>query len=158
VGRSKSVLQTVACGKGSVTEQAPAVEPPWVRIPRGEIGQTEHLPGGNPRIQEYRAVVGAAPGENWCSAFAAWCLKQAGYSGPWTAAARSFLHVGDPLSEFRPGCIVVYWRVSPDDWRGHVHFGLKNGLMISGVGGNQNGAVSIKKYESDRALAFRWPS
>jgi uncharacterized protein (TIGR02594 family) len=143
-----------------MTESAPVVvEPPWVRIARGEIGQAEHLPGGNPRIAEYRAIVGAAPGENWCAAFMAWVLTQAGYTGPWNAAARSFLHVGEPLSEFRPGCIAVLWRVSPQDWRGHVTLCLRDGIeQMTLLGGNQNGAVRISKYPKARLLGWRWPT
>lgn len=141
-----------------MTEQAPAVEPPWVRIARGEIGQTEHLPGGNPRIQEYRAVVGAAPGADWCAAFAAWTLTQAGYTGPWTQAARSFLHVGTPLKEFRPYCYAVLWRVSPDDWRGHVAIALRDGDQISLLGGNQGGMVRISKRPRAQLLGWIWPT
>jgi len=141
-----------------MSEQSPVVDQPWVRIARGEIGQTEHLPGGNPRIAEYRAVVGAPHGSDWCAAFMAWDLRQAGYSGPWTAAARSFLKVGKPC-ELKPGAIVVLWRVSPDDWRGHVGICIKPGThMIDLLGGNQSGAVKVKKYPASRILGCRWPT
>lgn len=141
-----------------MTVVAPTVEPPWVRIARGEIGQTEILPGGNPRIAEYRSVVGSAPGENWCAAFMAWVLKQAGYSGPWSAAARSFLHFGTEC-ELKPGAIAVLWRASPQDWRGHVAIVIKPGLeMMDLLGGNQGGRVAIKKYPRARLLGCRWPA
>lgn len=133
-------------------------DPPWVRIARGEIGQTEHLPGSNPRIDEYRAVVGAPHGTDWCAAFMAWVMREAGYSGPWTAAARSFLHFGEPLESLRPGCVAVFWRGSKSDWRGHVTLALRDGDMISCLGGNQHGSVRISKYPRARLLAYRWPS
>jgi uncharacterized protein (TIGR02594 family) len=141
-----------------VTVRAVADEQPWVRIARGELGQAEPLPGANPRIAEYRSVVGAPHGTDWCAAFMAWVLAQAGYSGPWTAAARSFLHVGEPC-ELKPGAIVVFWRVSPADWRGHVGICVRPGsAMVTVLGGNQGGAVSVRKYPTSRLLGARWPT
>jgi uncharacterized protein (TIGR02594 family) len=138
---------------------AASAEPEWLRIARKELGVKE-IPGGpNERIAQYRAVVDAPDDSDWCAAFAAWCLTQAGVKGPWTMAARSFLHVGTPLEKWRPGCLAIYWRVSPNDWRGHVGLALSEGLTtISTLGGNQVKAVSIRPYAKDRLLGYRWPS
>jgi uncharacterized protein (TIGR02594 family) len=141
-----------------VTEQDVTTEPPWVRIARGEIGQTEHIPGENKRIAEYRAVVGAAPGADWCACFMSWVMKQSGFTGPFSQAARDFLHFGEPLKEFRPGCIAVLWRVDPHDWRGHVGLCLRNGDQLSLLGGNQGGMVRISKRPRAQLLGWRWPT
>ena len=134
------------------------LETAWMRVARGELGVTEHAGGPNDRIRQYLATVQAPDGANWCAAFAAWCLEQSGYSGPWTGAARSFQHVGQALDSFKPGCIVVLWRESPDSWMGHVAFGVREGATtLTLLGGNQGGAVRQSVYSRKRLLGYRWP-
>ena len=65
---------------------------------------------------------------------------------------------GDEV-EARVGSIVVLWRESRDDWRGHT--GIEVGRTDASVfilGGNQGNAVSIKPYRVDRVLTNRWPT
>lgn len=141
---------------GAVVAEA---EPQWLAIARKELGVKEHPGGPNERIGQYLATVGGSEGDNWCAAFAAWCLLQAGIRGKYSPAAREFLKVGKP-TEFKPGCLVVLWRVSPSDWRGHVGFGVRaTSKTISILGGNQgaDARVSIRAYPSSRLLGLRWP-
>ena len=54
----------------------------------------------------------------------------------------------------RPGDIVVFWRGSIDDWRGHVALYINeyDGDRIRVLGGNQDNAVNIRAYNKERIL------
>lgn len=140
------------------------MSPVWLDIARGELGVAEVVgPEHNPRILEYQQTVqyGARDDETpWCSAFVNWCMRRAGLEGTNNAAARSWLNWGVPLAGPRLGCVVVFWRVSPSDWRGHVGFFVaeqgQHALDI--LGGNQNNSVSIAPYPRSQVLGFRWPA
>lgn len=94
---------------------------------------------------------------NWCSAFVAYVAKQLGYEHERAnAAARSWLAVGEKADYPVPGDIVVFWRVSRWDWRGHVGFYLGEvGDKIVVLGGNQGDAVRISEYPKNRLLGYR---
>ena len=83
---------------------------PWLLIARRELGQHEIAgPRDNPRILEYfTATTCPAPHDEvpWCSAFANWCMAQAGISGTRSAAAKSWATWGVP-AELEPGAVVV---------------------------------------------------
>lgn len=93
----------------------------------------------------------------WCSAFVNWVAKETGHEYTGELNARSWLKVGEPIEHFqRVGDVVVLWRVSKKDWRGHV------GLFISEdedyiwiLGGNQGNMVCIKPYPKHRLLGYR---
>jgi len=96
---------------------------------------------------------------NWCSAFAKRVVEEAGYdSSGANAAARSWLNVGEAVAEPVPGDIVVFWRISKLDWRGHVGFFLHDdGEDIWVLGGNQSDEVNVSPYSKSRLLAYRRP-
>jgi len=138
------------------------IEPRWLTIARGELGQHEQ-PGArhNPRILEYHQATSLKASDDetpWCSAFANWALRQAGLTGSGSAAARSWLSWGVPLSRPVPGAIAVFSR-PPNPGSGHVAFVVSadaNQLQV--LGGNQGDAVSIHSYPHARLLALRWPA
>ncbi len=135
---------------------------PWHAIAKAELGVKE-IPGAadNPRIVEYHAATSLKASDDetpWCSAFANWCMAEAGINGSGSAAARSWLSWGDPC-EPRPGCIVVLWRVAPDAPTGHVGFlDSLDGDRVWILGGNQGDKVSVAAFPVARVLAYRWPA
>ena len=146
-------------------------KPRWYEIAEGEIGVTEDPDENidNPRIVEYfTATDFMNRGDDeipWCSAFANWCMVQAGIEGTHSARARSWHEEGwgEELDDPREGCLVVFKR-PPNPASGHVGFfaGEKDDGRIRILGGNQGpdgrGAVSISNQSSDLVLSYRWPS
>lgn len=94
-------------------------------------------PNDGRRIREMAANVGCEPPINWCAAaVSSWIVQaasQLGVDSPVkpSAAARGLMancmaaglwvpwHKLEP-DLIVPGSIIVWWRVSPTDWRGHV--------------------------------------
>lgn len=142
-----------------MSAQNAADEPEWLRIARKEVGVKEMPKGPNARIAEYRAVVGAPDGSDWCAAFFAWVMTRAGFKGPFSAAARANKKCGTKIDEWKLGCYAIYWRVSPDAWQGHINFPISapKGGLIAGVGGNQGKAVCVRNYPESRLLGLYWP-
>jgi uncharacterized protein (TIGR02594 family) len=146
-------------------------KPRWYEIAEGEIGVTEDPDENidNPRIVEYfTATDFMNKGDDeipWCSAFANWCMVQAGIEGTHSARARSWDEEGwgEELDDPREGCLVVFER-PPNPANGHVGFfaGEQDESRIRILGGNQGpegrGAVSISNQSRDLALSYRWPS
>lgn len=137
-------------------QQAPPLEPPWLRIARGELGVREIAGAPNERVNEYLASVGAEPGQDWCAAFVTWCLEEAGQAGLLTGVARRYLKYGTPITKPEPGCVVVFWRVSRTDWRGHVGFYVSQSAQkIRVVSGNSGKAVRLSGYPTAQLLGYR---
>jgi uncharacterized protein (TIGR02594 family) len=137
-------------------------EPKWLTVARGEIGQTE-IEGAqnNPRIVEYHAATSLHASDDetpWCSAFANWCMKQAGIKGTGEANARSWLNWGRQLSAPVAGCVVVLKRGNSTT-SGHVTFYVgRNGDYLQVLGGNQSNKVKISNYPVADVLGYRWPN
>jgi uncharacterized protein (TIGR02594 family) len=92
----------------------------------------------------------------WCSAFANWVAQQAGYERSNQLTARSWLSVGTSTMQPEPGDVVVLWRESPNSWKGHVGFLVKESKRyVYLLGGNQGNSVSIKAYPKNRILDYR---
>lgn len=93
----------------------------------------------------------------WCSAFAQIPAFLAGLERSRSAAARSWLSVGDTvaLDAAVPGDIVVFARGT--GWQGHVGYyaGRTPDGGIVTLGGNQNDRVSLATYGADRLLGVR---
>jgi uncharacterized protein (TIGR02594 family) len=146
-------------------------KPSWYEIAEGEIGVTENPSNitDNPRVVEYfTATDFMNRGDDeipWCSAFANWCMTQAGIPGTHSARARSWHEAGwgEKLDEPREGCLVVFKR-PPRPENGHVGFyaGMADDNRIRLLGGNQGpegrGAVNISNQSKDLVLSYRWPS
>ena len=85
---------------------------------------------------KYLSPAGGNIGDNWCAAFVSWCVRQSVGSPQampfkYSLGARAILNeckqkglVSGPNSGYVPvpGNIVVWWRKSPTDWRGHIGF------------------------------------
>ena len=114
----------------------------------------------NDRIMQYFADIGQTWVTNdetaWCSAFMNWVALQAGYERSNKLNARSWLEVGEEVKTPQVGDIVVFWRQSPESWKGHVGIFISkiNGGVMT-LGGNQNNSVCIKPYTEDRVLSYR---
>jgi len=133
-----------------------------IEVALGEFGVAEIVGKlDNPRITQYFDEIGYDGSKlkdetAWCSAFANWVAKTAGckYSGKLNA--RSWLEVGVSTENPVKGDIVVLWRVSKDDWRGHVGFFIREtSRYIYVLGGNQGNKVSIQAYRKNRLLQYR---
>lgn len=127
-----------------------------------EIGQ-EEAPGkaDNPRIIEYQKSCDGLEGMYsdsdiaWCSAFANWCIQQAGGKGTRNPMARSWLHWGKKVETPKFGDIVVFWR-GTDGYSGHVGFVLQNYTgFLKVLSGNSNNKVQISTYSKIRVLGYR---
>ncbi len=92
----------------------------------------------------------------WCSAFAGWVAKISGFEYSSKLNARSWLNVGKTTSTPDLGDIVVFWRESPESWKGHVGFYVKETKRyVYVLGGNQRNSVCIKAYPRNRVLDYR---
>lgn len=125
-------------------------------VAKKEMGIAE-LPGKaqNKRILQYHQATSLkATSEEtpWCASFANWCLAQMGEKGTNSAAARSFMKWGKPLTKPVKGCIVVFTRTGG----GHVAiFDSMDKNFIYTLGGNQNNSVCIRAYDKSRLLGYR---
>jgi uncharacterized protein (TIGR02594 family) len=134
------------------------------KIAVAELGQKEIIGAeNNPFIVNYANEAGF-PWVNddetpWCSIFLNWVAKKAGLQCSHNLNARSWLNVGQPVDLCpEPGDIVIFWRESPDSWKGHVaiFFGFSaDGKRIYCLGGNQGNQVSISAFPKDNVLGFR---
>lgn len=144
-------------------------EPPKPKTPnerimdvaRRELGVRE-IPGpdSNPRIIEYWRGIGTFDDETaWCSAFANWVCREAGFEGTGKPNARSWATWGVPveLANIKIGDTLVFYRGDRNGWQGHVGFfaGHDDAGNLLVLGGNQGNSVSIKPYPVSRLLAVR---
>ena len=115
--------------------------------------------GSNPRITEYYRFLGINPQDDdiaWCSLFANYICKKAGFTFSNQLNARSWLTIGKEVLKPEIGDIVVFWRGTPDSWQGHVAFYIRDdGDNVLVAGGNQDNQVSIARYPKSRVLAYR---
>lgn len=92
----------------------------------------------------------------WCSAYANWVAKTAGYEFSGQLTARSWLTVGVSTATPEIGDVVVLWRASPKSWKGHVGFFIKETKRyVYVLGGNQSNKVCIKAYPKNRVLDYK---
>ena len=135
-----------------------------LKIAVNQLGQKE-IPGShhNPEIVKYATEAGFTWVNDdetpWCSIFVNWVAKKAGLQTSNKLNARSWLLVGLNVDNTpEPGDIVIFWRESPDSWKGHVgiFFGFSaNGKRVYCLGGNQGNQVSVSAYSKDNVLGFR---
>lgn len=120
------------------------------------IGHQDH-----PQIIKYFTSIGF-DGEKlkdetaWCSAFANWVAKTAGYEYSGKLNARSWLALGESTETPEWGDVVVLWRESPESWKGHVGFFIKETRRyVYILGGNQRNSVCIKAYPRTQVLDYK---
>ena len=115
----------------------------------------------NPQVLKYFDEIGfdgkALKDEtSWCSAFVNWVCQKAEVDYSKNLNARSWLKIGQKVSKPKMGDVVVFWRESPQSWKGHVGFFIKetkNWVYV--LGGNQNNQVKISAYRKYRLLSYR---
>ena len=131
-------------------------------IARSYIGTTEGPgPADNPIILEMYASVGHDWVEHdsvaWCAAFVGHCLEKAGIRSTRRLNARSYLDWGVPVetADAQQGDIGVIPRGS-SSWQGHVFFIDRiEGQWVWGLGGNQDDAVTVKRFPVSKLLGVR---
>ncbi len=135
----------------------------WLAEGWREFGQRE-IAGvsDNPRIMALYRDAGATGIRHdetaWCAAFVGACLARAGIEGTASLMARSYLAMGEPCTEIRPGAIAVLRR-GEDASLGHVGFVVgetETHLVL--LGGNQSDAVSVAAFPRGDVLGLRWPA
>lgn len=129
-----------------------------------QFGQKEIVgENDNPQIIKYIDEIGY-DGKKlkdeiaWCSIFVNWIAFKCGLPMSNKLNARSWLKVGHEikLGSQEIGDVVIYWRGSKNDWRGHVGFYIgENDTHIFTLGGNQSNQVKISEYSKSRLLGFR---
>ena len=136
--------------------------PEMVAQAMGSFYGIEEVPGedNNPTILRFFEEIGhswvQSESTAWCSAFINYLAKVNGYEWSGRLDARSWLNVGQSVVNPNPGDIVVFWRESIEDWRGHVGIFIRDdGKNIWTLGGNQSNSVCISSYSKERVLGYR---
>ena len=134
-------------------------EPPWLVRARTFIGF--HETGNNRGIEEFisEAKTGSL-GDPWCAIFANAMLESVGVRGTRSPAARSFEDNAN-FSSTQPivGCIVTFWRMSPDSGEGHVGFFLsQDANNVQLLSGNDDDQVEIAPHPRSRVTGYWWPN
>ena len=134
-------------------------EPAWLVRARTFIGF--HETGNNRGIEQFisEAKTGSL-GEPWCAIFANAMLESVGVLGTRSPAARSFEDNAN-FSSTQPivGCIVTFWRVSPDSGQGHVGFFLgQDANNVQLLSGNDDDQVEIAPHPRSRVTGYWWPN
>lgn len=134
-----------------------------LKIAFNELG-TEEIVGNenNPEVLKYASEPGIAGITNdeiaWCSTFVNWVAWKSGLQFSGKANARSWLSVGNKVTEPEPGDVVVFWRESPQSWKGHVGIFLgvsTDKKRVYCLGGNQGNRVSVSAYRYNTVLSFQ---
>lgn len=98
---------------------------------------------------------------SWCGIAMAEAAERAGYKDLIPKdyfGARKWLNLSKKVEfeNIKLGDVVVFWRGSPQDWRGHVGIYIShNDQNIFVLGGNQGDRVTIAPYAKDRLLGVR---
>lgn len=92
----------------------------------------------------------------WCSLTMNWVALKCGYERSKSLAARSWLNIGEPVTEPELGDIVVLWRDDPHGAFGHVGLYVnKQEPVIYLLAGNQGDALNITGFNKNRLLGYR---
>ncbi len=134
-----------------------------LKIAFNELG-TEEIAGDehNPEVLKYAKdtkINGITSDEiAWCSTFVNWVAWKSGLQYSGKPNARSWLNVGTKVNLPEPGDVVIFWRESPESWKGHV--GIFLGLSpdrkrVYCLGGNQGNRVSVSAYRLNTVLSYQ---
>jgi uncharacterized protein (TIGR02594 family) len=137
---------------------------PWYEEAERLIG-TREVQGDadNPEILDWAEGLGIDYDDDdipWCGLFVAHCVgstlqDEVLPSNP--LGARNWNNFGSPVDP-QLGSVLVFWRGSPDGWKGHVGFYRgedPNHYYV--LGGNQSNSVNVAKITKNRLIGARWP-
>ncbi len=137
---------------------------PWYEEAVRLIGTREV--GGdasNPEILDWADGLGIDYADDdipWCGLFVAPCVgstlqDEVLPTNP--LGARNWNKFGSSVDP-QLGAVLVFWRSSPDSWKGHVGFYRgEDSDHFFVLGGNQSNSVNVAKITKDRLLSSRWP-
>jgi uncharacterized protein (TIGR02594 family) len=138
------------------------MNPKIINIALSQFGIKEIVgKSDNPEVLKYFTDIGfdgatLKDETAWCSAFANWVAKEAGFEYSGKLNARSWLKIGEQVETPEIGDIVVFWRGRKDSWMGHVAFYIRSDQKyIYVLGGNQSNQVNIARYPKGRLLQYR---
>jgi uncharacterized protein (TIGR02594 family) len=136
------------------------VEPRWLAAAWRELGLVNDGSAAmQARLSALYADAGApgtVSGTPWCAAFVGACLRRTGFVSTGSLLARSYEHWGQLVPENRIGAIAVLSRGS-DASEGHVSFVVGwAGDSVYLLGGNQQHAVTVERFDRSRVVALRW--
>lgn len=135
----------------------------FLKIAFNELG-TEELVGtnDNPEVLKYAIDTGIKGITNdeipWCSTFVNWVAWKTGLQYTKKANARSWLNIGKKVSSPEPGDVVIFWRESPQSWKGHVGIFLgfsADKKRVYCLGGNQGNRVSVSAYRINTVISYQ---
>jgi uncharacterized protein (TIGR02594 family) len=131
---------------------------PWLPIAEKYVGF--HETGNNQGIEHFIQLAGTGSlGDPWCAIFVNACLKEAGFPGSGSPAARSFENHPNFTQLTGPvaGCIVTRWRTSISSGLGHVYFYLGTDAdgTYRALAGNENDQV-LEYNEDPRYVTGFW--
>ena len=138
---------------------------PWLETAYDLIGTQEHPGAGS-----NEAIFGWAESLDiiaynddeipWCGLFVAHCIGCQLPEEPLPTkplGARKWHKFGHEVSP-RLGAVMVFWRGSPNGWKGHVGFyWAQDNDAYHIIGGNQANSVSVTRIAKTRLLSARWP-
>ncbi len=138
---------------------------PWFQEARRLIGVKEAVgPANNPKILEWADKAGIPYKSDdipWCGLFVAHCFSTTLAHEPLPSnplGARAWLKLGAQCDAIL-GSVLVFWRIKPTGWKGHVGFYAgEDNQAFHVLGGNQSDSVSIARIRFDRLLGARWPA
>lgn len=134
-----------------------------LKIAFNELG-TEEIVGeeNNPEVLKYAEQTGIPNIKTdeiaWCSTYVNWVAWKSGLQFSGKPNARSWLNVGTKVTSPEPGDVVVFWRESPQSWKGHVGFFMgisSDGNRVYCLGGNQGNRVSVSSYALKYVLSYQ---
>lgn len=163
-GALRAAMDRSPAAKPPMPPVGDGVEPPWLVWARAQKGIHERRDSSTVLswLQEFASWV-TTPSTAWCGAFMGMAIGQTLPEEPVPSnplGARQWLKFGRDMGDRpAPGAVTVFWRVSRNDWRGHVGIVVgqdqRGNLMI--LGGNQGDTVNIRPFSRDRLLGYRWP-
>lgn len=137
---------------------------PWYEEARRLTGTREVPgPGSNPAIEDWAEGLGIPyRGDDipWCGLFVAHCIGTTLPDEPLPAhplGARNWMRFGRACDPGL-GSVLVFWRDGRSSGKGHVGFYAgedERGFFV--LGGNQSGAVNVKRLPKAQFLGARWP-
>lgn len=148
-----------------VAENAIPINLPWIVEAHRLIGVKEIEGEANSQtIMNWADVldIGYSSDEvAWCGLFVAHCISSQLPGEPLPnnpLGARKWKNFGREV-EPQLGAVLVFWRSSPDSWKGHVGFyWAEDETHYHVLGGNQSNSVNVKRITKKRLIAARWPN